>query len=157
MPLPTTVPFIINSSQKWRFGSQPSLVHYHCYAVKTTSTIVPATVVTTELTPLTLTTVYAGIVTGVTLKLFACCLAGPILTDWRPDHCRRHHHHDHRCLLYPPVPFPTPIGRQLLSSLPEPVSFRAEFRAVATADHPDSFVVPPSIDPDHQPALGRRR
>lgn len=44
------------------------------------------------------------------------CLSGPIPTDWRPNHRRRHHHCDRRFRVYPPVPFTEPIGRRLPSA-----------------------------------------
>lgn len=71
----------------------------------------------------------------------------------RPDHRRHHHHSDLRCWLYPPIPFPTLIGRQLPL---EPDGFRAKFWPVASAvvaNHPNSVAVPPSTDPYHRPAL----
>lgn len=71
----------------------------------------------------------------------------------------RHHRHDCHCRLYPLVHFPARIGCRLPPSWPELVGFWAECwpAAVTIADHPDSFAVSPSIDPDYRPALGHRR
>lgn len=84
-------------------------------------------------------------------------LSEPIPADWRSDHRRRHPHRDCRCQLYPPVPFPVPIGHWLPPPPPELVGFWAQFPlvvAAVVADHPDIFAMPLSIDPDHRMALG---
>lgn len=87
---------------------------------------------------------------SLTPPFFGGHLAAPISPNRRPDQCCRC-----ICQIYPPVPFPVPIGHRLLLSPPEAVRFRAEFRpvvsAIAIADHTDSFTMPLCTDLDHRP------
>lgn len=85
-------------------------------------------------------------------------LSGSIPTDWRPNHqqCNRHCHRHHQ--LYPYGPSPDPIGRRPPLS---PLAFfivLAELQPVAAvfviANHPSSFLLPPSTYSDHWPAFG---
>lgn len=95
-----------------------------------------------------------------THRIPAVALRGQFRRNQRPDHQRTHHRCDRSYRLYKPLPFPAPIGRRPLSSLPEPVGFQAEFllidASVADFDHQKAFTVTLFVDTDRFPVLSHR-